>query len=56
MNNIETNNCRDVTWCLQLAIREWMELNFNYEKNVWPSLRTLAKAVCKLDGIVFDSI
>ena len=56
MNTIETNNCRDVTWCLQLDIREWMKLNFNYERNGWPSWRTLAKAVCKLDGIVFDRI
>ncbi len=56
MNTIETNNCRDVTRCLQLDIREWMKLNFNYERNGWPSWRTLAKAVRKLDGIVFDSI
>ncbi len=56
MNTIETNHSKDVMRCLQLAIEDWLRLNFNYERNGLPSWRTLAKAVRKLDGRLFERI
>ena len=49
MDTIEANNSNDVERCLQLAITDWLRLNYNYEKNVKPSWRKLEKAVYLLD-------
>ncbi len=56
MNTIETNHSKDVMLCLQLAIEDWLKLKFNHERNGRPSWRTLAKAVRKLDGGLFEKI
>ena len=56
MNTIESDNSRSVTRCLQLAIRDWLKLNYNYERNGRPSWRMLAKAVRPLDGGLFEKI
>ncbi len=56
MNTIEKNNSNDVMRCLQLAMGDWLKLNFNHERNGLPSWRTLAKAVRKLDGRLFERI
>ncbi len=56
MDTIETNNSQDVTRCLQLAIKDWLKLNYNYKKNGPPSWRMLAKSIRKLDGKLFNQI
>ncbi len=56
MDIIEAQNKDDVTRCLQLATADWLKRNFNYERSGLPSWRTLAKAVRKLDGRLFDKI
>ncbi len=53
---IQHDNYRDALGCLHLAIREWLKLNYNYEKNGRPSWRMLAKAIQNLDGRLFDKI
>ena len=54
MNTIESNHPKDAMRCLQLAIKDWLELN--YESNGRPSWRMLAKAVHPLDGELFKQI
>ncbi len=56
MNIIEKNNPGDVTRCLRLALKDWLKLNYNYERNGHPSWRMLAKAVQNLDGALFNEI
>ncbi len=56
MNNIETKNSSDTVRCLQLALTDWLRLNYNYEKNGRPSWKKLAKAMRPLDGTIFEKI
>ena len=56
MNTIESNHPKDAMRCLQLAIEDWLKLNYNYGKNGHPSWRMLAKAVRPLDGGLFKKI
>ena len=56
MKTIESNHPKDVMICLQLAIEDWLTLNYNCERNGRPSWRTLAKAVRPLDGGLFERI
>ena len=56
MHTIETNNNKDVMRCLQLAIKDWLSLNYDHEKNGRPSWRMLAKAVRIFDRRRFDRI
>ncbi len=39
--------------CLQLALTDWLKLNYNYGK---PSWKKLAKAMRPLDGNIFEKI
>ncbi len=52
MDNIEKNNRR----CLQLALTDWLRLNYNYAKNGKPSWKKLARAMRPLDGNIFEKI
>ncbi len=56
METIAYDNNRDSMRCLQLAIRDWLKLNYNYKKNGFPSWRMLAKAIKNLDGGLFNQI
>ncbi len=56
MNTIEKNDNNDVVRCLQLALMDWLKLNYNYEKNGKPSWKKLAKAMKPLDGNIFEKI
>ncbi len=56
MDTIAYNNNKDAMRCLQLAIMDWLKLNYNYEKNGFPSWRMLAKAIKNLDGGLFNQI
>ncbi len=56
MDNIATNNSSDAVRCLQLALTDWLRLNYNYENNGRPSWKKLAKAMKPLDGNVFEKI
>ncbi len=56
MDVIETNNSSDSERCLQLALTDWLRLNYNYEKHGKPSWKKLAKAVKPLDGNIFEKI
>ncbi len=55
MNTIEKNHNNDVMRCLQLALTDWLNLNYNYEKksNGRPSWKKLAKAMRTLNGNIF---
>ncbi len=55
MDNIETNN-RNARRCLQLALTDWLKLNYNDEKNGRPSWKKLARAMRPLDGKIFEKI
>ncbi len=56
MDTIETNNSKDVERCLELAITDWLKLNYHYERNGKPSWRKLAKAVYLFDRTIFNKI
>ncbi len=56
MNTIKADNSNDVVRCLQLALTDWLKLNYNYEKNGKPSWKKLAKAMRPLDGNIFEKI
>ncbi len=56
MNTIKADNSNDVVWCLQLALTDWLKLNYNYERNGKPSWKKLAKAMRPLDGNIFEKI
>ncbi len=56
MNTIEKNHDKDVERCLQLALTDWLNLNYNYGKNGKPSWKKLAKAVKPLNGNIFEKI
>ncbi len=56
LDTIETNNRSDVVRCLQLALTDWLRLNYNYEKHGKPSWKKLAKAMKPLDGNIFENI
>ncbi len=49
----ENEDCRA---CLRIAMKKWLKLNYNWEKNGKPSWRMLAKAVRQLDGGLFNRI
>ncbi len=46
----------DVVRCLQLALTDWLRLNYNYEKHGKPSWKKLAKAMRPLDRNIFEKI
>ncbi len=50
MNTIAANNNNDVERCFQLAITDWLKLNYNHQENGRPSWRKLAKAIHDIDG------
>ncbi len=52
MDSIEGNARR----CLQLALTDWLRLNYNYVKNGRPSWNNLAKTMRPLDGNIFERI
>ena len=56
MNTIKADNSNDVLRCLQLALTDWLKLNYNHEKNGKPSWNKLAKAMKPLDGNIFERI
>ncbi len=56
MDIIETNNSNDVERCLELAITDWLKLNYDYETNGEPSWRKLAEAVCPLNRRISNDI
>ncbi len=56
MNIIEKNHENDVVRCLQLALVDWFNLNYNYERNGKPSWMKLAKAMKPLDRNIFEKI
>ena len=56
MDTIESDNSNKSVRCLQLAITDWLKLNYNYERNGRPSWRMLAKAIRELDGRLFNRI
>ncbi len=56
MNTIKADNSNDVLRCLQLALMDWLKLNYNYEKNGKPSWKKLAEAMRPLDGNIFEKI
>ena len=56
MNTIWSNNNDDVLRCLQLAIRDWLRLNYKFEKYGKPSWKKLAKAIKPFNGNIFEKI
>ncbi len=56
LDTIETNNRSDVVRCLQLALTDWLRLNYNYEKHGKPSWKKLAKAMRTVNGNIFEKI
>ncbi len=56
MDTIKADNSNDVVRCLQLALTDWLKLNYNYEKSGKPSWKKLAKAMRPLDGNIFEKI
>ena len=52
---IEKDN-NDSKICLRLAIRQWLKLNYNWQRNGVPSWKMLAEAVRELDGALFNRI
>ena len=56
MSTIKEDNKDDVVRCLQLALTDWLKLNYNYEKHGKPSWKKLAKAMKPLDGNIFENI
>ncbi len=56
LNTIENNHSNDVVRCLQLALTDWLRLNYNYEKHGKPSWKKLAKAMKTLNGNIFENI
>ena len=53
---IENNHSSDVQTCLREALREWLKLNYNYQRHGRPSWRGLAKAVKTLDNGLSERI
>ncbi len=56
MSTIKEAKKNDVVRCLQLALMDWLKLNYNYEKHGKPSWKKLAKAMRPLDGNIFKKI
>ncbi len=56
MYTIEKNHDQDVVKCLQLALKDWLNLNYNYEKSGKPSWKKLAKAMRPFDRNIFENI
>ncbi len=56
MNAIKEDNKDDVVRCLQLALTDWLRLNYKYEKHGKPSWKKLAEAMKPLDGNIFENI
>ncbi len=56
MRTIQKNNGNDVVRCLQLALTDWLRLNYNFEKYGKPSWMKLAKAMRPLNGDIFENI
>ena len=56
MDTIGKNNSSDAVRCLQLALTDWLKLNYNYEKHGKPSWKKLAKAMKPLNGNIFENI
>ncbi len=56
MSIIKEDNKDDVVRCLQLALTDWLNLNYNYERNGKPSWKKLAEAMKPLNGNIFESI
>ncbi len=56
MNTIMRENSNSFVIILQNALTEWLQLNYDYEKNGKPSWRKLAKAVRPLNGNIFEKI
>ncbi len=56
MKTIKTNNGFDVVRCLQLAITDWLRLNYKFEEYGKPSWKKLAKAIKPLDKDIFLKI
>ena len=55
LNRIEENN-RDCMMCLDKALVEWLNLNYNHSKYGRPSWKRLATAVKELDYALFEKI
>ena len=53
---IEQNHSGDSETCLYQALREWLKLNYNYQKHGKPSWRRLAEAVWSMDKALFEKI
>ncbi len=56
MNDIQFGHKDDVVRCLQLALTDWLKLNYNHEKHGKPSWKKLAKAIRTVDGNIFKKI
>ena len=56
MNTIKADNSNDVVRCLQLALTDWLNLNYDYENHGKPSWKKLAKVMKPLNGSIFEKI
>ncbi len=54
--SIRANNGHDVVRCLQLALTDWLRLNYNLKKYGKPSWKKLAKAIKPLNEGIFLKI
>ena len=56
LSTIEANHPRSVEHCLYDALREWLKLNYDYQRHGRPSWRMLAEVVRKMDYALFEAI
>ncbi len=56
MDEVQWLHKHNVVLCLQRALMDWLELNYNYEKHGKPSWKKLAKAIRTVDGNIFKKI
>ena len=53
---IKKNNPGDVDVCLNIMLRQWLKLNYDYQKYGRPSWRIIAKSVQRMDPGLFEEI
>ena len=56
LNRIEQNYPRDCMMCLDMALLEWLNLNYDYSKYGKPSWKRLAEGVKELNYELFERI
>lgn len=51
IDEIEENNNRNASLCLDKAIQSWIDLDYNTNKHDLPSWRSLCKAISNVSGM-----